>query len=144
MMRLAILLSACLTLLAGCQADSGPGPDLVFVSDEQADVVHIIDGRSGRVEGRLETGERPRGLARSPDGRRLYVAASVSNRIELWDPRTRKLLETYQAGSDPERFAIAPDERSLYIANEDVALFSRLDLKKGTIVWEAPVGPEPA
>ena len=71
------------------------------------------------------------------------MAASDSDRIEVWDPRTRKLLSIYRAGSDPERFAIAPDGRSLYIANEDVALVSRLDLGTGTIAWEAEVGPEP-
>lgn len=128
--------------LSACD-DPTPGPDLVFVSDEEADVVHIVDGRSGGREGQLRTGERPRGMALSPDGRTLYVAASDSNRIEAWDPRARRLVRAYAAGSDPERFALAPDGRSLYVANEDVALFSRLDLASGAITWQAEVGPEP-
>ena len=115
----------------------------MYVSDEEADVVHVLDGRSGDVEGQLKTGERPRGLALSPDGRLLYVAASNSNTIEAWDPRSARLVRSYAAGSDPERFALAPDGQSLFIANEDVALFSRLDLSSGEIVWQAEVGPEP-
>src|SRR5688500_10223538 len=103
------LLLVCLT---ACQGEPEPGPDLVLVSDEEADVIHVVDGRSGRVERRLGTGERPRGLALSPDGRTLYVAASDSDRIEVWDPRTQRLLRVYAAGSDPERFAIAPDGKS--------------------------------
>jgi PQQ-dependent catabolism-associated beta-propeller protein len=129
--------------LAACEAEREPGPDLVFVSDEEADVVHILDGQSGRQEGQLKTGERPRGIALSPDGSILYVAASDSDRIEAWDPRASRLLRIYAAGSDPERFALAPDGKSLFIANEDVSLISKLDLESGAIVWEAEVGPEP-
>jgi PQQ-dependent catabolism-associated beta-propeller protein len=143
MRRLGILSGILLLWLSSCQAETSPGPDIVLVSDEEADVIHILDGRSGRVEGQLKTGERPRGLALSPDGHTLYVAASDSDRIEAWDPKTRRMLRVYSAGSDPERFAVAPDGRSIFVANEDVALFSRLDLATGKIVWEAEVGPEP-
>ena len=134
---------ALLLFLTSCDREPGLGPDRVYVSDEEADVVHVLDGRSGGVEGQLKTGERPRGLALSPDGRILYVAASNSNTIEAWDPRSARLVRSYAAGSDPERFALAPDGQSLFIANEDVALFSRLDLSSGEIVWQAEVGPEP-
>jgi PQQ-dependent catabolism-associated beta-propeller protein len=144
-LRRRVGIHSCLLLicLTSCRSEHQPGPDVILVSDEQADVVHILDGRSGHVEGQLKTGERPRGLALSPDGRTLYVAASDSNRIEAWDPNSRRMLRAYAAGSDPERFAVAPDGKSLFVANEDVALFSKLDLASGAIVWEAEVGPEP-
>ena len=116
---------------------------MVLVSDEEADVVHIVDGRTGQVESRLKTGQRPRGLALSDDGRTLYVAASEDNRIEAWDLRERRRRRAYDGGSDPERFALSPDGKSLFVANEDVALISRLDLADGTIAWQAEVGPEP-
>jgi PQQ-dependent catabolism-associated beta-propeller protein len=130
-------------LLSACAAAEKPGPDRVFVSNEEADVVQVLDGRSGHREGELKTGERPRGLALSPDGRTLYVAASDSNRIEAWDAHTLVLLRAYAAISDPERFALSPDGRSLYIASEDQSLLAKLDLAIGAIAWQAPVGPEP-
>jgi hypothetical protein len=43
--------------LVGCGAGREPEPELVFVSDEEADLVHIVDGRMGRIEGQLKTGE---------------------------------------------------------------------------------------
>ena len=142
-MRLAGLPGLLPVLLASCAAAPETDPDLVLVSNEQRDLVHVVDGGSGTIEGRLETGGRPRGLALSLDGRTLYVAASRSNRIEAWDPRARRRLRVYAAGSDPERFALAPDGRSLFVANEDAALISRLDLATGEIVWQVEVGPEP-
>ncbi|MBU3079346.1 PQQ-dependent catabolism-associated beta-propeller protein [Sphingomonas quercus] len=131
-----------LALLAACSPER-KGDDLVFVSDEEANVVHVIDGASGAKEGDLVTGARPRGLALSPDGRTLYVAASNANRIEAWDVAGRHRLHVYDSGSDPERFAVSPDGHTLYIANEDHSAVSFLDLASGRITREVKVGPEP-
>jgi PQQ-dependent catabolism-associated beta-propeller protein len=140
-LRLAPLALA-LAGLGACQG-AQPGPDRVFVSDEAGDTVHVLDGLTGGEEGALKTGGRPRGLAVSPDGAILYVAASNADRIEAWSTRSLQRLRLYAAGSDPERFVLAPDGRSLVIANEDRSVLSKLDLASGAIVWQAPTGPEP-
>ena len=88
-------------------------------------------GATGRIEAKLATGPRPRGMAFSPDRRIFYVAASNANRIEAWDVRSRRLLKAYGAGTDPERFAISPDGATAYVANEDHSAVSFLDLKTG-------------
>ena len=67
-----LLVPAVLFAVASCRGSPSPGPDAVFVSDESAGVVHVIDVRSGQVETELATGPRPRGLGSSPDGRTLY------------------------------------------------------------------------
>ena len=78
--RAKIAIIAATLLLAGC----GRAPksnDTVFVSDETGGVT-LVDGATGKVEGHLGTGPRPRGMAFSPDKRTFYVAASHANRIE--------------------------------------------------------------
>jgi PQQ-dependent catabolism-associated beta-propeller protein len=142
--RLPLFLTALLSPLSltGCHG-AQPGPDRVFVSDEAGNVVRVLDGLTGREEGTLHTGARPRGLAVSPDGATLYVAASTANRIEAWGTRNLQRHRLYFAGSDPERFALSPDGRSLVIANEDGSVLSKVDLSSGAIVWRAPTGPEP-
>ena len=82
------------------------GPDRVFISDEAANLVHVLDGASGVREGELRTGKRPRGLVLSPDRRLLYVAASESDRIEVWDARALRHIRDLATGSDPERLAV--------------------------------------
>jgi len=134
--------AAALFLSLNCCARPQPSTDTVFVSNE-AGYVTLVDGATGRIEGRLVTGARPRGMAFSPDGKTFYVAASGANRIEAWDAKTHDRVAVYNSGSDPERFAVSPDGGSLAIANEDHSAISFLDLKSGKIVREVKVGPEP-
>src|SRR5438309_1009321 len=140
--RIWIALAAAAGLLLSCSRHRMPSNDLVFVSNEAGHVA-LIDGATGKVEGELATGPRPRGMAFSPDRRTFYVAASKANRIEAWDVRSRKLLRLYGSGTDPERFAISPDGRSAYVANEDHSAISFLDLPSGRISREVKVGSEP-
>src|SRR6185437_6326306 len=136
-MRIAV--AAALFVSLNCCARQQPSTDTVFVSNE-AGYVSLIDGATGRVEGRIATGARPRGMAFSPDGRTFYVAASDSNRIEAWDVASHRRLALYDSGTDPERFAVSPDGGTLYIANEDHSAVSFLDLKSGRITHEVPDG----
>src|SRR5438270_587449 len=96
--------SAALLLLLSCgRPHQMRSNDIVFVSNE-TNHVELLDGATGKIEGELTTGPRPRGMAFSPDRKTFYVAASNANRIEAWDVRTRKLLRYYGSGTDPERF----------------------------------------
>src|SRR5438552_10563128 len=104
--------------LMACHGDQ-PGTDRVFVSDEVRNLVHVVDGQTGRAEGELRTGGRPRGIALSRDGETLYVAASNADRIEAWSAGELRQERVYRAGSDPERFALTPDGSALLVANED-------------------------
>src|SRR3954451_8379833 len=113
-MKRSILGALAATLCLSCAQPRHASNDTVFVSNE-AGYVTLVDGATGRIEGQLATGARPRGMAFSPDGRTFYVAASGAGRIEAWDTRSRQRLAQYNAGSDPERFAVSPDGATLYI-----------------------------
>ena len=128
--------------LISCQPHHQPSTDTLFVSNE-AKGVAVLDGATGRIEGELRTGPRPRGMALSPDGRTLYVAASNADRIEAWDVASRRPVRFYNSGSDPERFALSGDGKRMYIANEDASAVSFLDLASGRVEREVKVGPEP-
>lgn len=138
--RAAIVLA--LSPLAAC-GSAGRGPDRVFISDEANAAVHVVDGASGRREGELHTGARPRGLALSPDRKVLFVAASDANRIELWDCHTLRHLRDIASGSDPERLAVSPDGHTVLAANEDRSAISFIDVSSGRVMREVRVGPEP-
>ena len=140
--RFRLLLTALALPLAACTRQ-GPGPDRVFVSDEKANVVHVLDGRSGTIEGELRTGARPRGMALSPDGRTLFVACGNANRIERWDPHSLRHLGDIPGLSDPERIALGPGGRMLYVADEDSNTVSFVDLASGAVTRRVAVGPEP-
>ena len=129
--------------LASCNPPQQPSNDLVFVSNEGSNQVTILDGATGRIEGALATGKRPRGMGLSPDRETLYVAASDSNRIETWDIASRTMTRMLHSGADPERFAISPDGKTIYVANEDNSLISFLDIATDKVTHEVKVGAEP-
>jgi YVTN family beta-propeller protein len=143
-------------------APAAPGAERLYISDERGGNVVIVDAQSGNVIARVPVGKRPRGIAVSPDHRRVYVALSGSpsagpnvdesklpppdhryDGIGVVDLDTQKLINTYQSGADPETFALAPDGRTLYVSNEDSAGLSALDLEKGVVARSAKVGTEP-
>lgn len=117
--------------------------ETVYVSDEEANVVHVIQAPSWRVQARIAVGKRPRGIAIDQAGKRLYVAVSDDDRIDVVDVKARKVVGHVASGPDPERFALSPDEKTIYIANEDDALVSFVDVATSKLLAEVPVGAEP-
>lgn len=139
-----------------------PRPARLFVSNETAGTVVIVDPAAGVVEDRISVGKRPRGLRLSRDGTRLFVALSgspiappgvdestlpppdrLADGIGVVDLATRTLVRTYPSGQDPESFDLSPDGRTLYVSNEETAEMSVLDLESGSITKRVPVGEEP-
>ena len=97
---IAVLAAIAALSVSGCQPREA-STDRVFVSNEGSNVVSIVDGATGKVEGHLATGARPRGMALSSNKLTLFVAASDSNRIEAWDLGTlkRTLAESPASGA---------------------------------------------
>ena len=98
-----MIVAAAVALAAGsCAPRRGPSNDIVFVSNEQANEVTLVDGATGEIVSHLATGPRPRGMGFSPDRRTFYVAASNADRIEAWNIASRRRVATDGSGTDPE------------------------------------------
>jgi YVTN family beta-propeller protein len=147
----------------GAEPDAAPSSAVsVFVSNETAGTVAMVDPATGAVQHVVAVGKRPRGLKLSRDGRQLLVALSGSpiappgvdestlpppdraaDGIGVVDLSTRTLVRTYPSGQDPESFDVSLDGKKLYVSNEETAEMSVLDMATGTIVARVPVGEEP-
>lgn len=99
-----------------------PAGQRAFVTHSGADIVTVVDiaeirallvaatpatlatyanhlGLSSRyVIKRIPTGPNPKGLALAPDGKRLYVAERLADRIAVIDTETMETLETIELG----------------------------------------------
>jgi PQQ-dependent catabolism-associated beta-propeller protein len=117
--------------------------ETAYVSDELANVVHVIDAPHWDAPTSIAVGQRPRGMALSPDGKRLYVASGNDNRIDVIDLASRRVVDQLPSGPDPERFAVSPDGRWLYVANENDNRVSFVDIAAKKIAHEVAVGAEP-
>jgi YVTN family beta-propeller protein len=83
----------------------------VFVSNERGNTVTVIDSDTWEVIAEFPSGNRPRGIAISPDGTELYVCASDDDTVRVFDPETYEELHTLPSGPDPELFILHPTSR---------------------------------
>jgi PQQ-dependent catabolism-associated beta-propeller protein len=117
--------------------------ETIYISDEEANVIHVIDGETLKVAARVPVGQRPRGMGLSKDGRTLYVAVSNDNRIDALDLASKRVVGHLPSGPDPELFVLHPSGGQLFVANEDDNLVSFVDVAGRRITREVTVGTEP-
>jgi PQQ-dependent catabolism-associated beta-propeller protein len=135
--------SGSIAILAAVCLPAAACAETAYVSDEMANVVHVIDAPYWNTPSTIPVGRRPRGMVSSHDGKRLYVAVGNDDRIDVIDLATRKVVDHLPSGPDPERFAISPDGRWLYVANENDNAVSFVDIAAKKIVHQVAVGAEP-
>jgi YVTN family beta-propeller protein len=134
----------------------------VFVTNETAGTMSVIDAATQSVIATAPLGKRPRGIQASPDGKSLYVALSGSpsappgvdektlpppdrsaDGIGEIDADTYRVKRVIHAGNDPEQLAVSADGTRLFVANEDAAQVSIVDVASGTVVATVKIGEEP-
>jgi YVTN family beta-propeller protein len=154
-------------LAAGTEASAAAAaqthtPYFVYVTNEIAGDLSIIDGRTLEVAATVPLGRRPRGIVASPDGRTLYIALSGSpiegppgqrhsepppdksaDGIGVFDVASRSLSRVIRGVSDPEKLDVSRDGRRLYVASEDTGQAIVLDVASGRTLASIPVGGEP-
>jgi len=95
-------------------------------AEARADIVPIEVGISDQ-EGLVD-------LAVDSQRRRLYIANSGLNRVEVFDTRTQQLLEPIKVGQLPRSLALTPDGNTLYVANSGGESISIVDLNLNRVV----------
>jgi PQQ-dependent catabolism-associated beta-propeller protein len=115
----------------------------VFVSNEKENTITVIDSEKLEVVHTIKTGNRPRGIIISKDGKWVIVCTSDDNRMEVYDAETFKYVKDLPSGPDPELPILHTSGNPLYVSNEDDNLVTVVDIQKGTIITDVPVGVEP-
>jgi PQQ-dependent catabolism-associated beta-propeller protein len=127
--------------------------DALYVTNERAGTVQVIDTASDRVVITKSIGNRPRGLVVAPNGKSIFIASSwwrdgkrkVTGKegILHLDAKSLAVKSLIAAGTDPEAVAVSPDGQRLYLSNEDAGTASILSVAKGTMSATLITGTEP-
>lgn len=66
----------------------------------------VIDPATNKVSGSVRVGQRPWGIALTPDGKKLYTANGPSNDVSVVDTGRLQVIKTIPVGKIPWGVAI--------------------------------------
>ncbi len=139
MRPLPLLVSILLFLLIASPANAL----LAYASNEKDNTISVIDLATMKVVKTVPTGQRPRGMALTSDGKRLLVCLGDSNRIDILDTTTWKVTASINT-PDPEYAALRqPGDNPLYVSNENNALITVWNIDTQKMLVQMPTGVEP-
>ena len=100
-----MLVVCCALVLASTAAMADPA---AYAANEKSGTISVIDTVRDVVVGEIRAGVRPRGMAVSLDGKRLYVSAQP-NSLLVVDLERRAVRATIDVGESPEGVSLSPD-----------------------------------
>ncbi len=118
---------------------------LILTANQTSNSVSMVDPESGKILDEIETGERPAGVALSPDGTRGVVTHWYG-----YDVAVLAIEETTIQLTD--RIVVGPEPRGVVISNDGALAFVtvgvsnevvRIDLDAGEVTGRVTVGREP-
>src|ERR1700722_16548453 len=79
-----------------------------YVTNEKGNSVSVIDTDKLEVIATIKTGQRPRGVEVSRDGKFVYVAVGDDDTVQIIDTKSLSVVGELPSGPDPEQFALDP------------------------------------
>src|ERR1700683_703134 len=116
---------------------------LAYVSNEKGNSISVIDTDKMETVATIKTGQRPRGIEVTRDGKFVFVALGDDDVIQVFDAKTRNDAGELPSGPDPEQFTLDPAGKFLYVANENDSMVTIIDMAKRAAIGQVSVGTEP-
>ncbi len=122
---------------------TSPDGHYVYASDNLTGRLFVVDVASGdRILPALTIGQHPALIARSPDGKTLYVTSGASHSISVVslapDPAHPTLKASVDVGGYPHGIAVTPDGRSVVVATTTGKTLAVIDAQSDKVVAMAP------
>ena len=139
----------CLLDTSECGEETGAMAYVTLVNDNAVAVISTAtntlidtDPEADGVQ-HIPVGERPRGIAISPDGQEAYVANADDNTVSVIDTATKTVVATIAVGDEPQGVAFAPDGATAYVTNIKDNTVSVIDTATRTQTTTIAVGRSP-
>lgn len=131
-------------LLAGTMsAKAATITGTAYASNEKDNTISVMDLAQMKTVKTVPTGQRPRGMALTSDGKRLLVCLGDSNRIDILDTKKWDVVGSINT-PDPEFAALRePGNDPLYVSNENNALITVWNIDTQKMLVQLPTGVEP-
>ena len=128
---------------AGMALDQRQGRAYVALSGD--DAIELIDVLSGEVINRLRlnTGDQPRELALTPDGKTLMVANKGTNTISFVDALSMVELSRVDVGREPNSISIHSNGIRAFVFNTLSSSVSAVDISNKAVITTISTDPAP-
>src|SRR5579863_3783968 len=94
-----------------------PNETKFYVTNTVSGSVSVIDRSSGEVKV-VSTGPGTEGIAVSPDGKEVWAASRLDDKIEIISTATDKIVANFPSGGKgPKRMDFTPDGRQVWVTN---------------------------
>jgi YVTN family beta-propeller protein len=131
----------------GSPQDVKTSPDgrVMYVADQYADGVQIIDPRRFKEIGFLHTGTGAHGLYVNRDSTWLYVTNRRAGSVSVIDLATRKVVRTWhiRGGGSPDMGGLSADGKVLWLSGRYSSVVYALNARTGHLLARIPVGSSP-
>ena len=114
--------------------DISPDGKFIYVSNEDAAEMSVLDLASGEVTQRVKVGEEPEGVTVRPDGRVVYVSCEGDNEVVAIDTTTYKVVGRLKTAARPRSIVFTPDGATAFIATENGNAVNVADAKKHAVL----------
>jgi YVTN family beta-propeller protein len=94
-----------------------PAGDVFFVTNQARDGVSVIDAKTLKEVGFIQTGKGAHGLAISRDTRSLYVSNRLAGTISVIDVASRTVRANWVVGGSPDMLTLNVDGTELWTGN---------------------------
>ncbi len=110
-----------------------------------SDSYHALDERQRTAARRDGRGEYafPSGIAASPNGKWLYVAENLSNKVAVIDLATKKVVTKIEVGEYPYDCTITADGKRVYVSNWGARSVAVIDTATNKVIGTIATGDHP-
>jgi DNA-binding beta-propeller fold protein YncE len=122
-----------------------PNGQVIYVADQGAGGVWLVDPQAFRVQGLVRTGRGAHGLVVTRDARRLLVSNRGEGSISVLSLATRKVVATWRlrGGGSPDMGGLSADGRWLWLSGRYHQQVYAIDTRTGRLVARVAVGVGP-
>ncbi|HEV2392698.1 MAG TPA: beta-propeller fold lactonase family protein [Verrucomicrobiae bacterium] len=114
---------------------------MLYVSNEDAGLLSVLNAADGKVEQSIPVGEEPEGVAFSPDGRFVYVTCETRGEIFVIDTKENKSIGHFIVGGRPRNVAFLPDGSRAFIPSESTGVLHVVDTADRSILGQVRLPP---
>src|SRR5919201_5668891 len=135
----------CAVVIAGASLDSQPAAGRLLVLNKEEATLAIVDPSSGKVVGRVATGEGPHELAVSTDGKTAFAsnygsATAPGHTISMIDIAAQKEMRRIDVAPLSRPHGLAFANGKLYFTAEANKRIARYDPASNNIDWQFETG----